>query len=261
MRSLPASHPLAELAARAALDAALLRGRVWRADSLGASHSPVLASGHAALDAELPGGGWATGSINEILCAPQARLEWRLLAPALAPWLGGPRRKRLLLIGPPCVPGLNGLLNAGLPPSQLVWIAAATTQERLWATEQALKNPATAALMAWLPELQGAQAAQIRRLQTAAQGAEGVCFLMRPEAALQQSSAAPLRARLEPGEGFSLRVQLVKRRGPAHETPLTLPALPAGWERLLSPRVLAGIASRPLAQEPSHALARPAAVN
>lgn len=268
MPSLPAPHPLAALnalTARAALDAPLLRGRVWRADSLGGSTSPVLPSGHARLDAELPGGGWATGALNEILCAPEARLEWRLLAPALAPWLRadarGAQRKRLLLIGPPCTPGLCGLLNAGLPPAQLIWIAAATAQERLWATEQALKNPATAALMAWLPELHSAQPAQIRRLQAAAQGAEGVCFLIRPEAALQQSSAAPLRARLAPGEGFSLRVQLVKRRGPAHETPLVVPALPAGWARLLSPRVLAGLPSRPLAQEPSHALARPAAVN
>lgn len=252
--------------------------RLWRASSLGASSSPVAPSGFAALDAELPGGGWASGQVNEILCPREAALEWRLLGAALRVWLAGPdlprvpaRRparpalppKTMLLIGPPHTPFLPGLQALGIAPAQVVWIAADTEPERLWAAEQALRNPATAALIAWLPELRGAQSQQIRRLQSATQGSQALSFLLRPEAARTQASAAPLRALLSPGEGFAIRVQLLKRRGPAHEQALTLPALPPGWERLLSLRVLSG--QRPIhparpRQDTSHALARPAAV-
>jgi len=254
---------------------ARLQGRVWRANGLGVGPSPVQASGFAALDTELPGGGWASGGLNEILLAPQAALEWRLLAPALKAWLAPPaqpagrapvRARTLLLIGPPHSPFLPGLQAAGLAAAQIVWIAADSPQERLWATEQALKNPATAALVTWLPELHGAQAAQVRRLQSCAQGGEGLSFLLRPESARHQASAAPLRAWLTPGPGWTLRLQLLKRRGPAHEQPLELPALPPGFERLLSPRVLAGplpLASpllHPPRQEPRRVLARSAAV-
>ena len=46
---------------------------VWRADelatSLAGANSRVLASGHAALDAELPGGGWPVGALIEVLQA------------------------------------------------------------------------------------------------------------------------------------------------------------------------------------------------
>lgn len=235
------------------------QGRVWQANSLGTSSAPVAPSGFAALDAELPGGGWATGQVNELLSPPGAMLAWRLLAPALGRWLTteaptptpatAPRprrrapaqnaaRRQLLLIGPPHAPGLLGLAAAGLAPEQVVWIAAETAHERLWATEQALRTPGCAALVAWLPELHGSPPALIRRLQCSAQGNAGLCFLMRPEAARQQASAAPLRAWLAPGPGFALQLQLLKRRGPAHEQPLLLRALPAGWERLLSERIL-----------------------
>jgi protein ImuA len=231
----------------------------------------VQASGFAALDTELPGGGWASGGLNEILCAPRSALEWRLLAPALRAWLASPPQARvsrraaiaaktLLLIGPPHLPFLPGLQAAGVAPGQVVWVAAETAQERLWVTEQALKNPAVAALITWLPELHGAQAAQVRRLQSCAQGGEALSFVLRPEAARHQASAAPLRALLTPGEGFDLRVQLLKRRGPVHEQALTLPALPPGWERLLSGRVLSGQRPTKPRQDHSHALARPAAV-
>jgi protein ImuA len=235
------------------------QGRVWRAHSLGQATAAVVPSGFAALDAELPGGGWGTGQLNEILSPPGAMLAWRLLAPALRGWLGepaaaapnpgtSPRTRRtaaagrlprqLLLIGPPHAPGLLGLAAAGLAPGQIVWIAAETAHERLWATEQALRTPGPTAVMAWLPEVQTGQPALIRRLQCSAQGGEALCFVLRPEAARQQASAAPLRTLLAPGPGFALQLQLLKRRGPAHEQPLRLRALPAGWERLLSERIL-----------------------
>lgn len=255
-----------------------LQAQVWRASSLGACASPCVASGFAALDAELPGGGWPTRGLSEILSPQHGVLEWRLLAPALRALLAEPapvaspgRRKRavqvkpsrpILLINPPLTPHLPGLQTCGLPPQQLIWIAAATPQQQLWAAEQAIKSNAAAAVLAWLPQ---ARAEQIRRLQACALGAEAPIFLFRPMAAQSQSSAAPLRLLLTPGAAWQMDLHLLKRRGPAHEGWLSLLAVPPTLQALLTPRMLA--LTPPLAEplggplfpELDHALARPAA--
>lgn len=266
---------------------AALQPQVWRASSLGHCASPGRSSGFAALDAELPGGGWPTGAISELLCPLFGVLEWRLLAPGLRPLLAevapaapmrpgrraaaanAPQRaaRSLLLINPPFTPHLPGLLAEGLPPQRIVWIAPETAQQQLWATEQAIKANAAAAIVAWLPQ---ARAEQIRRLQACALGSQAPVFLLRPWAAQAQSSAAPLRLLLAPGAAWSLDVHLLKRRGPAHAGWLSLPSVPGELAALLTPRMLAlaPLPSRPPAHASSapavpqdhHALARPAAL-
>lgn len=224
-----------------------LQGRLWRGNSLGRTADPVLASGFAALDAELPGGGWPLRAVTEVLAPQAGALEWRLLAPALRGWWAGqapstpPRPGRrvratppaalraLLLINPPYTPHLPGLQGLGLPASALVWVAASTAAESLWAAEQAIKSHV--AVLAWLPE---ARPEQIRRLQVSALGSNAPAFLVRPERMGTQSSAAPLRLVVRPGDGWDLGVHLLKRRGPAHEGWLALPAIPGAVEPLLT---------------------------
>ena len=255
---------------------ALLHAQLWRASSLGAGTSRCVASGFAALDAELPGSGWPTRGLSEILSAGPGLLEWRLLAPALRPLLLEPAaladrtRKRpamsvrvpqrpLMLINPPHTPHLPGLQASGLPAQQLVWISAATPQQQLWATEQAIKSNAAAAVMAWLPQ---ARPEQLRRLQSHAQASDAPVFIFRPLSAAGQSSAAPLRVLASPGPDWGLSVQILKRRGPTHAQQLHLPAMPADLAQVLSPRMLAATlhppqpSHPPLAVEPRHALAR-----
>ncbi|MEL4180561.1 recombinase RecA [Roseateles sp. PN1] len=235
---------------------ALLHAQVWRANSLGSSPKPGLSSGFAALDAQLPGAGWPSHALSEILQPPHTQLEWRLLGPALrallapsaphtaAPGQGQAKRPQLsgrapmvLLINPPYTPHLPGLQAAcGAAAEQLLWIAAGTAQQQLWATEQAIKANAAAAILAWLPQ---ARPEQIRRLQSHAQSCSAPVFLLRPLAAHTQASAAPLRVSLSVGADWCLQVQILKRRGPTHEQALLLPALPAGLQEVLSPRMLA----------------------
>lgn len=232
-------------------DTAGLQGRLWRGNSLGRTAEPVLASGFEALDAELPGGGWPLRAVTELLTPQAGALEWRLLAPALRGWWAGQappaprpaarsagRRPRpapsaplrsLLLINPPHIPHLPGLQGLGLPASALVWVTARTPAESLWAAEQAIKSQV--AVLAWLPE---ARPEQVRRLQVAALGSSAPAFLVRPERQHVQSSAAPLRVVVQAGEGWALDVHLLKRRGPAHEGWLALPAVPAAVEPLLT---------------------------
>ena len=252
----------------------LPHAQLWRASSLGSCTSRCVASGFASLDAELPGGGWPTRGLSEILSASPGLLEWRLLAPALrglltAPVDAAPKRRTplrraaqqrpLLLINPPHTPHLPGLQASGLTAQQLVWITASTPQQQLWAAEQAIKSNAAAAVLAWLPQ---ARPEQIRRLQSHAQATDAPVFIFRPLSAAAQSSAAPLRVRASPGLDWGLDVQILKRRGPTHEQMLNLPALPADLANVLSPRMLAAalhLPHQPLAVEPRHALARPVA--
>ncbi|KQV61047.1 hypothetical protein ASC95_06440 [Pelomonas sp. Root1217] len=227
------------------LDDARLQGRLWRGSSLSTAADPTLASGFAALDAELPGGGWPLRAVTELLTPQPGVLEWRLLSPALRGWWAAqalptaapgrrgrastPALRSLLLINPPHAPHLPGLQALGLPPSALIWVQAGTPAQALWAAEQAIKS--RVAVLAWLPE---ARPEQIRRLQVNALSSDAPAFLVRPERVQQQSSAAPLRLVVQPGEGWSLTVHVLKRRGPAHEGWLTLPAVPGAVEPLLT---------------------------
>lgn len=245
LSSAPAAPPVPGLSPLDAPLDARLAGRLWRGSSLGASTAPTLPSGFAALDAELPGGGWPLQAVVELLTPQFGVLEWRLLAPALCRWwaaqalpaaapgrrarTAAPAPRSLLLINPPHTPHLPGLQALGLPPSALIWVAAGQPAQQLWAAEQAIKS--RVAVLAWLPE---ARPEQIRRLQVSALSSDAPAFLVRPERAGQQSSAAPLRLVVQPCEGWALNVHLLKRRGPAHEGWLALPAVPGGVEPLLT---------------------------
>lgn len=218
--------------APAALPPALpehLAQAVWRGDALGQARTVVVASGHAALDAELPGGGWPCQAMTEVLQAQAAQAEWRLLSPALAQVVrqGG----SVLLIGPPQRPHLPGLWREGLRDDRLVCVDAHTPAERLWATEQALKARCVSAVLSWLPQ---ARAEQIRRLHVCAARHPGLLFVFRPVQALSDSSAAPLRVLLGLGPcPHPLHIEIVKRRGPALGRPLCLPSWPRGLAAIL----------------------------
>ncbi|MCX8004215.1 MAG: hypothetical protein N2688_04540, partial [Burkholderiaceae bacterium] len=70
---------------RAAMVLAPLSNRVWRAGDLPAADAVgVVSSGHTALDAELPGGGWPLAALTELLFDAPGFGELSLLLPALA---------------------------------------------------------------------------------------------------------------------------------------------------------------------------------
>jgi len=204
---------------------------IWRGCDLGLQAGRVLSSGFAALDGELPGGGWPCGALTEVLSAQPAVLEWRLVGPSLAAAVATGRP--VVVIGPPRTPHLPGLRHLGLDAAQLVWIQAEAPAQRLWCAEQLIKSGACGALLAWLPQ---ARPDQIRRLQVAALGLEAPVFLFRPVAAQHESSAAPLRLLCGFGLDWTLQVQLLKRRGPAHDGVLALESIPGGLASVLTPR-------------------------
>ncbi|WP_219218415.1 translesion DNA synthesis-associated protein ImuA [Variovorax boronicumulans] len=206
------------------------RHNVWRGDELGVADLPVLGTGHAVLDAELPGGGWPVGAMTELLQARPEAHVWALLLPALARAVaerGGP----VMLIGAPYEPFGPALAAGGLPSAALMWVRGQSSAECTWACEQALRCADVAAVLAWLPQ---ARASELRRLQLAAAQHEGLLFVMRPEAVAQSASPARLRLQLGSAEDGRMEVHLLKRRGPPLAQPLSLPARNARLAALLA---------------------------
>ena len=208
------------------------RPDVWRGDALGQGGPAPLPSGHAALDAELPGGGWPAAGLVELLQARAACHDWRLLLPALTA-LASRQRGPVVLVGAPdgLQPFAPALAAQGLPASRLLWVRTGEAKSSLWAAEQALRCAEVPAVLTWLPR---ARPELLRRLHLVALDHGRPLFAFRPAAAQQESSAAPLRLLLDGGD--ALQVLVFKRRGPPMAQPLLLPAHGAQLAALLALR-------------------------
>jgi protein ImuA len=207
---------------------------VWRANELGSASDITVASGHAVLDAQLPGGGWPVGALCEILQHHSGQHEWRLILPALVRAELGPVT---VLVGAPHVPFGPGLVARGLEADRLVCVTTDVALERLWAAEQALRCADVAAVLAWLPQV---RAAQLRRLHMAASQHRKLLFVMRPAQAQDESSPAVLRLLVGPASpgvdalAGALQLHILKRRGPPLTDPLLLPERQASLSVLLA---------------------------
>jgi protein ImuA len=192
-----------------------LHPSLWRASQLARSSTRCIDTGHAALSAQLPGGGWPTGTLVDLLLQQPGIGEMRLLRPALAEVA----RRRIVLLQPPHPPQALALAALGVPPSQLIWLRSSRTADALWAAEQVLRSGSCGALLFWQSHMRGES---LRRLHLAAQAGETLFFLMRPLAAGQDASPAPLRLALRPQAG-GVEIDFIKRRGPQRDAPLFLP--------------------------------------
>ena len=216
---------------------------VWRGAEFGRQATECLPTSFPELDAELPGGGWPLSNVSEVLQPQFCQAEWRLLLPGIAARASA--KRPLLAIAPPHAPFFGGLRQHGLDEGGLVVIHAKSPAERLWATEQAVKANGLAGVIAWLANARGDQ---VRRLQTCAAQCGFPIFLVRPESAQHESSAAPLRLQVRLQGLDAVGVHVLKRRGPAHVGWMTLSAPPPGLAGLLPtarspalPSVLAGM--------------------
>lgn len=192
-----------------------LPGQVWRANQ--AMHPPgrVLASGHPALAAHLPGRGWPSHCLIELLTDHPGHGEATLLQPALAKLAGhGP----VLLVQPPYAPLAQAWQQHWPAQAPLWWLQTASLANQLWALHQALRSGACAAVLGWLAH---APAPALRRLHLAAHNTTALLVLVRPLAAQHHSSPAPLRLGLQPCPN-GVQVHFLKTRGLRPEHPVTL---------------------------------------
>ena len=201
---------------------------LWRATQLAQGAARTLPTGHAALSAELPDGGWPLGSLTELLVPHPGIGEIRLLRPALAQL---ETRRAIALVQPPHTPHIASWMSWRLDPRQLLWVAPQKPVDALWAAEQILKNGSCGALVCWLPHV---RPESLRRLHLAAQASDLLFIAVRPSSAAQNATPAPLRLALAPAAG-GLSLHILKRRGPACDTPLYV-GLESGATSPVSPR-------------------------
>jgi hypothetical protein len=199
---------------------------LWRGSDFARMRFAGVSSGTAALDAELPGGGWPVGALSEILPTHEGIGELRLLGPALAALCA--QGQYLVWVAPPYLPYAPALAAAGIDMARLLIVRTGCERDTLWATEQALASNACGAVLAWLPAARAAQPAlysSLRRLQLAAERGQALAFLFRPPACERESSPAALRIAVGTANG-GLAVRLFKRRGGVFNRTVLLPASP-----------------------------------
>jgi cell division inhibitor SulA len=150
-------------------------------------------TGHAALDALLPQGGWPRRALTELLLPADGVGELELVFPTLARMtqVGQP----VVVIAPPYIPYAPAWHAAGVDLSQLQ-IVEASPRDALWAFEQCLRSGACAAVLGWPAQ---ADAQSLRRLQVAADSGDCLGFAFRDRKHVANASPAALR--LERADG------------------------------------------------------------
>lgn len=231
---------------------------VWRGRELAQAQERTIATGHEALDAQLPGRGWPVGCLIEVLQAQPHQHAWQLVSSGLAQCAGeqpGP----MVLVNPPYEPFGPGLQGQGLRPEQMLCVRSGKSPACLWAAEQALRCADVCAVLAWLPQ---ARTEELRRLHLCAQQHDKLLFVFR--GAQARSHSSPARLRLLVAGVDRMEVRILKRRGPPLLQALELSARPQRLAALLSARkarrqVLPGL-DPVLSSAGSHVLDRTASI-
>jgi hypothetical protein len=190
----------------------LADARVWKLkDASAAPARPVWSTGKSSLDARLPGGGWPTASLIEVLLDDTGLGEVQLFLPALvacqrstagnAPWI--------VWIAPPHEPYAPALAQQGIELGRLLIVRPTSATEALWAAEQALSSGVCAAVLLWL---KGTDDRWLRRLKLAAEAGGSLGVLFRPERHRFESSPANLRIVMSRGSPCA-HIDLLKVQG------------------------------------------------
>lgn len=160
------------------------------------------------LDAALPGGGWQSGTIVELMPEQTGIGELRVLMPALASLTRTERH--VALIAPPFIPYAPALLQQGMLLERTWIIQAQRPEDILWTFEQTLRCRSFGAVLAWPVTVRDRD---IRRVQLAAEAGRSVGFMYRAPAAARESSPAAMRLRLQSDRDGQLTIDIIKCRG------------------------------------------------
>ncbi len=186
--------------------------RLWRGPAR-ATTDNARPTGHSALDAALPGGGWPAAALSEFLIAATGIGELRLLWPTLARLTA--QGERVVLVDPPHLPYPHAWLDAHIDLNHLT-IIQAKGQQALWAAEQCLRSGSCGAVICWPRQVDDRA---LRRLQVAAETGQTLAFAYRPLHEAINPSPAALRVTVE---AQPAQLRILKCRGgiaPAQPVP------------------------------------------
>lgn len=178
----------------------------------------VLATGFAALDQLLPGGGWPRGALTEILVDGGGAGELGLLLPALAG-----ADKGVALVAPPLLPFAPALAAAGIDLEPVWLVQPVADKHRLWTVDQLLRSAAFGVVVGWADAMDHHQS---RRLQLAAEQGGAVAFVVRDRAFQSHISAASVRVSIQLS-ATHMTLDLFKCRGRLRPAQLRLDRPPA----------------------------------
>lgn len=178
---------------------------LWRGNTV-PSAQKVMSTGFAGLDAALPGGGWPTGGVIELITSRIGVGELQLMTPLMAELSACGRW--IVWVAPPLTPYAPALRQAGVALARVVTLAAEQLgRQSLAAAERLLRSGGCGLVLLWPDRIRGRD---IRRLQlaAAATGSIAVVFRVRDGG----GSPAALRLALQPVSG-GLQVDVLKARG------------------------------------------------
>ena len=180
---------------------------LWRASRIDCDYKSTRGTGFQVLDEELPGGGWPSDGVTELLHDQYGIGEFRLLLPAITQ-LSQELTRWLLLVNPPYIPYPPALAQSGIDLSKIIVSQPKTVKDYLWVLEKALASHSCSIVLCWPGNI---HEKQIRRLQVASK--EGNCWaiLFRAESVAAHPSPADLRIRLRPGDSRRDNRTLVAR--------------------------------------------------
>jgi hypothetical protein len=182
---------------------------VWRARQKAfetTADRAVFPTGNAQLDAILPGGGWPTSGLIELLITQDGIGEMALILPLLARCS---ETHPLLLVAPPYQPCAQHWQQKGVRLNNL-YVLQCDNAAALWASEQALRAGCCSVVICW-PK--NANDTALRRLQIAATQNQCIGLLVRDAKYSAQASPAPVRVRVQQTPRGTATLQLLKCRG------------------------------------------------
>lgn len=197
------------------LEAVLSHPRVWRGGDCARAAAPGIPTGFAELDRRLPGSGWPSGTLTEILVEHHGVGELQLLMPAIARLTEDGRW--LAIISPPCIPYAPALAARGVRLERLLMIRAPSASDSLWACEQVLRASCSGIALLWLDRIHDRA---LRRLQLAAEDGGTTLILFRTAPAATATMAA-LRLHVSRAQNRTV-IRILKRRGGDLTSPLLL---------------------------------------
>jgi len=188
-----------------------------------------LATGYAALDAQLQQGGWPLRSTIELLSDGCGLGAMGLFLPAMERLSEQARWQ--VFIAPPYTPYAPLLAARGIDTRQVLLVHPQNRQDLLWATEQALRSTTCSAVFSWLGA-QDYRYSELRKLQLAAASGDSLAVLFRPNQACHHPTPSSLRLQMREYR----KVHILKQRGGNQSIDVALspaddvPQQPQLWE-------------------------------
>ena len=198
------------------------RGQVWKGGQTPElSGTPILDSGYAELNRELPAKGWRAGQVCEIYTQAPGSGEFSLLLPALAKL--SQQERWIMLVAPPAIPYAPALKMAGINTERLLMVHPANHKEALWCIEEGLRSGQCSAVLGWLTET---NSTSVRRIQLACEEQQNHCWLWPERSAETKATAAPVRMSVRRHSAREAAVRFIKRRGSWPGSEFILPLWP-----------------------------------